>query len=99
MTNCSTQYEYKYRRNLLYYTYFSEHDTSACLRFVMGVSLLNVKTTVQWRIWGAGGTGAPSDPKSLHFHAVFRKIGQMIGWRPPLGFPPLGNPGSATADH
>ena len=28
------------------------------------------------------------------------KIGQIIGWRPPLGLvpPPLGNPGSATAN-
>ena len=32
------------------------------------------------------------------FMQFLRKIGQIVGWRPPLGIgaPPLGNPGSAT---
>ena len=47
-----------------------------------------------------GASDPPSGPKFLHFHAVFGKIGQIIGWRPPpLGLvpSPLENPGSATA--
>ena len=60
------------------------------------VGNLDLCTVVDLR-GGVRDVRPPSGPKFLHFHAVFR-IGQIIGWLPPLGLvpPPLGNPGSAT---
>ena len=48
----------------------------------------------------ARGTCTPP-PLAQNFFIFMQfsgKIGQIIGWRPPLGLapPPLGNPGSAT---
>ena len=43
---------------------------------------------------------APPLPQNFFIFMQFSgKIGQIIGWRSPLGLapPPLGNPGSATA--
>ena len=47
---------------------------------------------------GAQKTPAPSAQNFFIFMQFSGKIGQIIGWRPPLGLapPPLGNPGSAT---
>ena len=45
------------------------------------------------RVLGTRAPLAESRSKFFHFHAVFRKNCQIIGWRTP---PPLGNPRSAT---
>ena len=48
-----------------------------------------------------GARDAPPSPKFLHFHAVFGKNWPNSRWAPPplgLAPPPLGNPGSATAN-
>ena len=47
------------------------------------------------------GARPPRPPMAQNFFIFMQfsgKIGQIIGWRPPLGLapPPLGNPGSAT---
>ena len=48
---------------------------------------------------GLPGTRAhTAETKFLHFHAVFGKIGQIVGWRHPSGWrTPTGNLGSPTA--
>ena len=48
---------------------------------------------------GVRGTRLPLAQNFLIFMQFSGKIGQIIGWRPPLGLapPPMGNPGSATA--
>ena len=52
-------------------------------------------------LWGALGMYAPCKANFFNFHAIFDKVGQIVGWRPPcLELVPLrlGTPGSATAD-
>ena len=46
-----------------------------------------------------GREGRPPAQKFFIFMQFSGKIGQIIGWHPPLGLAPpsLGNPGSATA--
>ena len=48
---------------------------------------------------GCKGRAPPVAQNFFIFMQFSGKIGQIIGWRPPLGLapPPLGNPGSATA--
>ena len=47
-----------------------------------------------------GARNAPSAQNFFIFMQFWATIGQIIGWRPPFGLapPPLGNPGSATAN-
>ena len=50
---------------------------------------------------GGGARDPPSGLKFLHFHAVFGKIGQAVGWCLPWGLthPRLENPGSAAENN
>ena len=82
------EFNHVIRRKLLFDCFVTSRDTQ----------ILTSKTVADLR--GCEGRPLPfRGPKFLHFHAVFGKIGQKIGWRSPPGLvhPSLGNPGSATS--
>ena len=64
--------------------------TEKCTHHTKSLTLVDINCKHwHWQVWEEGIPCAAPRPKFLHFHAVFRKNGQIIGWRLLRGWRPV----------